>query len=194
MPRQSSASCYSRERAVGARRRSSPTSRATAKPTRESLASRPETVEYDVTPDGDEAFFVYARWEMRDRERRLEAALARETVIVVPPIEFRPDRTMELSLIGHGADLEAVLENLPEELDADVLEVGEYRGYRPAGRLTDRQREALGIAWEIGYYAVPRENGIEAVAGELDCAVSTASTVLRRAEARLVAGALGTRA
>ena len=158
----------------------------------EVLSARPETIEYDLTPDGPESFFLYARWELRDRERRLEAALARETMILVPPLEFRPDRTMTFSLIGHGADLEAVLNGLPDGVDAEVLQVGEYRDHRnrAAGRLTDRQREALAAAWDVGYYAVPRENGIEAVAGDLDCAVSTASALLRRAQARLVEDAL----
>ena len=160
----------------------------------EVLAARPETVEYDITPDGEGSFFVYARWELRDRERRLEAALARETVIVVPPLEFRPDRTMTLSLIGHSADLEAAVEGLPEGLNAEVLRVGEYQGYDTANRLTDRQREALTVAQEAGYYRVPRENGIEAVASELGCAVSTASALLRRAESRLVTEALEARA
>lgn len=159
------------------------------------LSARPETIEYDVTPDGPEAFFVYARWKLRDRERHLEAALSRETVIVVPPLEFRPDRTMTFSLIGHGDNLEAVLNGLPNGVDTEVLQVGEYRGHRnrAAGRVTDRQREALAAAWDVGYYAVPRENGIEAVANDLDCAVSTASALLRRAQARLVEDALETR-
>lgn len=157
------------------------------------LASRSETVEYDITPDGEDAFFVYARWKLRDREQRLEATLARETVIVVPPLEFRPDRTMTLSLIGHGADLEAAVTELPTGLDATVLDVSEYRGHRAVGGLTERQREALAVAWEVGYFEVPRRSGIETVADELSCAVSTTSTLLRRAEARLIASALGER-
>jgi predicted DNA binding protein len=45
----------------------------------------------------------------------------------------------------------------------------------------------LVAAQAVGYYEVPRAGGIEAVADELDCAVSTASALVRRAESTLVA-------
>lgn len=70
-----------------------------------------------------------------------------------------------------------------------MLAVGPYD--RGVGRtLTDRQREAVTAAWSAGYYEVPREAGIDEVAGRLDCAVSTASDLLRRAELRMVANTL----
>jgi len=59
--------------------------------------------------------------------------------------------------------------------------------------VSSRQEDALRAAWELGYYEVPRRNGIEAVADELDCAVSTASELLRRAEAHAVGDVLGGR-
>jgi len=52
--------------------------------------------------------------------------------------------------------------------------------------LTDRQQEAVHAALEHGYYEVPREGTVEDVAATLDCAPSTASNHLRKAEARLV--------
>ena len=59
--------------------------------------------------------------------------------------------------------------------------------------MTDRQLEAVATAVEIGYYAVPREAGLADVAAALGCAESTASNLLRKAEAsvmgRLVDGA-----
>jgi predicted DNA binding protein len=59
--------------------------------------------------------------------------------------------------------------------------------------VSERQREALAAAWDAGYYAVPREGDIEAVAAELDCATSTASDLLRRAERQIVAASLDER-
>lgn len=78
-------------------------------------------------------------------------------------------------------------------MSVDVLRVGNDAGVM-ADPLTNRQREALSVAWAVGYYAVPREGELTIVADELGCAVSTASNILRRGEARLVADALGTRA
>jgi len=147
-------------------------------------------VEYDVRRDGDDGFFVYVREPNAEREAPLLDAFRRDTVVVVPPVEFRADRTMRLTAVGHSDDLRELLDALPDALDADVLSVGPFaRGM--GSTLTDRQREALGAAWRVGYYEVPRGGDVEAVAAELDCGVSNASTLLRRAEAGLVADALG---
>lgn len=49
------------------------------------------------------------------------------------------------------------------------------------------------MAWEVSYYQILREGGVEMVAGELECASSTASDLLRRAEQRVVAAVLDER-
>lgn len=54
------------------------------------------------------------------------------------------------------------------------------------GGLTDRQREALVTAHELGYFDVPRGCSLDAVADELGIGASALSERLRRAQARLV--------
>ncbi|WP_255170489.1 helix-turn-helix domain-containing protein [Natrononativus amylolyticus] len=159
-----------------------------AEPYERVLESMDGLLEYDLRAAGD-GFFVYARSELDDRGRSLASAFDRETLVVVPPIEFRPDRTMALTLIGHPADLQATVDGVPSGLEASVWWIGDH-AQAAGGRLTDRQREALAVAHELGYYDVPRSVGLEAVAAELDCAKATASTLLRRGEARLVADAV----
>jgi len=56
----------------------------------------------------------------------------------------------------------------------------------PGDGLTDPQREALRIAYERGYFDVPRRASLEAVATELDVSASSASERLRRAQTKLV--------
>jgi hypothetical protein len=57
----------------------------------------------------------------------------------------------------------------------------------PAGDgLTDRQREALRIAYERGYFDIPRQAALEDVAMELDISPSSASERLRRAQTQLI--------
>jgi predicted DNA binding protein len=56
--------------------------------------------------------------------------------------------------------------------------------------LSDRQREAVRAALDIGYYDQPRGATHEDVAAALDCAPSTASEHLRKAEAELVRAAM----
>lgn len=54
------------------------------------------------------------------------------------------------------------------------------------GLLTDRQREVLERALQAGYFEVPRECTLADLASDLDVDKSTASEIIRRAEARLV--------
>lgn len=56
----------------------------------------------------------------------------------------------------------------------------------PASLTVSAKREALEAGSRTGYYDVPRTGSIEDVASELDCAASTASNHLRKAESRLV--------
>jgi predicted DNA binding protein len=56
--------------------------------------------------------------------------------------------------------------------------------------LSDRQREALEVAVELGYYDTPREATHTDIAAELDCAPNTASDHLQKGEAKLVRAGL----
>jgi hypothetical protein len=56
----------------------------------------------------------------------------------------------------------------------------------PGDGLTDRQREALRIAYGRGYFDIPRGASLEDVAAELDISPSSASERLRRAQSRLI--------
>jgi len=154
------------------------------------IASEMDPIEYDVTPDGEDGFFLYLRQDLGTDGERMLDALAQETVVIASPIEFRPDRTMRLTLVGHPEDLRAVVTDLPDELGVEVAWVRPYAAALGDG-LSDRQRVALETARAVGYYEVPRAGDLESVAEELDCAVSTASALLRRAEANLVENALG---
>jgi len=149
-------------------------------------------VEEWTTTAAEEGFYVYVRTRLRTREQRYRQALDRDAVLVVPPVELRSDRTVRQTMVGHSDALSAAIEALPDDVDTEVLRTGTYDRSRGV-RVSDRQREALAAAWEAGYYEVPREGDIEAVAGALDCAASTASDLLRRAERRIVAATLDER-
>lgn len=55
-----------------------------------------------------------------------------------------------------------------------------------ATMLTDRQREILKLALDLGYYEVPRQTTLEELADELGIGVAAVSEGLRRAEERIV--------
>ena len=154
------------------------------------LVGRDSVLEYDITPDED-GFFVYLRRELGPHGLSMMDSLARDTVVIVPPIEFRSDRTMRTTIVGHPEDLEAVLDSIPDGITMDVRRLGDgVTEFEDS--ISTRQREALTIARDVGYYDIPRRNGIETVATELGCAVSTASELLRRGQAHAVSRALET--
>jgi len=57
----------------------------------------------------------------------------------------------------------------------------------PAGDgLTDRQREAIRTAYEMGYFDIPRRASLEDIAAALDISSSSLSERLRRAQTQLI--------
>jgi hypothetical protein len=160
------------------------------RPYKRQLAAREDVLEFDVTPEDDDSFYAWVRVANREAELPVLDAFDRDTLVVVPPVEFREDRTAHFSVVGSAADLRGVVDDLSDGVTATVRRVGDPAAAVDDG-LTDRQREAMAAAWDVGYYDVPRSGGIEAVAAELDCATSTASDLLRRGEASLVGDALG---
>jgi len=143
---------------------------------------------FDVTAGGDGVFYVYVVQETRDADRRFREALDAESLLLVPPVEYRPGGVMRCRIVGTPDDLRGVLAGMPDGVEFDVEAVGEFSGSLPApdALLTDRQREAVRAAVEAGYYAVPREASLADVAEAIGCAESTASEHLRRAEAAVM--------
>jgi hypothetical protein len=56
----------------------------------------------------------------------------------------------------------------------------------PGDGLTDRQHEALRIAYELGYFDIPRKASLDDVAAELGISPSSVSERLRRAQTQLI--------
>lgn len=159
---------------------------------REPYEAAVESVEsvrdYVITPIDEESFYVYACQETRPEDTLFRQAFADLHLLVVPPVVYDSEAALHMTIVGDGGDLRTLLENVPEEIDVTVNEVGEYdrRHGTVAGALTRRQFEVVEVAAELGYYEVPRKASLADVSAALDCAESTASTILRRAESRVM--------
>jgi len=143
---------------------------------------------YNLTAVDDRSFYSYVVHETRPADQRWRRAFAGRNLVVVPPIVYDERTRMHLTVVGDSDDLRALVTDLPEGFDLTVESVGDYdrRRRAVAPDLTDRQREAVRAAVDAGYYAVPREAGLAAVAAALGCAESTVSDHLRRAERRVM--------
>ena len=157
------------------------------------ISAAETTIAYDITTVDDGAFYAYVRESEKEVFERFREAFARPSLVVVPPLAYRPKGIVDFDVVGKPADLERVLDGLPEEISAEVSKIGEYdaRPGLPAVDLTARQREAVRAALDVGYYEFPRTGEIADVADALGCAKSTASNHLQKAEGRLVSQLLG---
>ncbi|PSP48670.1 bacterio-opsin activator [Halobacteriales archaeon QH_7_69_31] len=94
-----------------------------------------------------------------------------------------------VSLVGPQAAIAGTVgEYEAEGASPELQRLGGYDGgERPLAALTDRQREVVETAYEVGYYEVPREATATEVAAELDLDASTVVEHLQRAERNLMA-------
>jgi len=142
-----------------------------------------------------EAARTYALVVMRPRETPLFAAIHRATthpgLVIRTPIVYR-DGNMTAHVVGDPAPLQRALDAAPDGVTVQIDEVGRVRGARddPATTLSDRQREAVAVALELGYYDRPRSATQADVAAELGCTPQTAGEHLNAAEAKCVRAVL----
>ncbi|NHN49297.1 helix-turn-helix domain-containing protein [Halostella sp. JP-L12] len=94
------------------------------------------------------------------------------------------DRGLLLSLVGSQETIRNVLRNFEEAgVVPELHRLGDYEGgEQTLEALTDRQLEVLQTAYELGFYAVPREATIDDVASALGIDGGTVSEHLQRAE------------
>lgn len=150
-------------------------------------ASGIESVEVSRSESG----LAYALVVLRPLETTLFQAIHREGphtgLVIRTPIIYR-DGEISGRAVGEPGALQRVLDDTPDDFDVQVDEICQFRGGLddPKTTLSDRQREALEVAHELGYYDQPRQVTHEEVAAELECAPATASDHLQKAEGKLV--------
>jgi hypothetical protein len=159
---------------------------------RERLAVDELVDEFDISPRDEDRFYVHLQPETPPFVSTALEALSREGVVIVTPVVYR-DGEVRARLAGEAGDLQRAVDAFPPRIAVDVEEVGSFVGGpgTVVDRLSDRQREALRIAFEAGYYENPRRATQADVAERLGCAPSTAGEHLRKAEARLVESVVG---
>lgn len=157
-------------------------------PYTDALDDSPFVVGYETAPIDEESFYVYIEHETRDADDQFRDPFFERRVLAIPPIEYTADGETLVEIVGRSEDVQGAVDDIPPEIEVHIDEVGAYdRGLSMSPSvLTDRQRAAVRSAVEHGYYEVPRQGSVEDVAATLDCAPSTASNHLRKAEARLV--------
>lgn len=102
------------------------------------------------------------------------------------------DGNATMSLVGPQETISGTIgEYEAAGISPDLRKLGSYEGRdEPVDALTDRQREVIRTAFEMGYYEVPREVSTEQVAAELGLDASTVAEHLQRAERNVLSRVL----
>ncbi|WP_152042750.1 helix-turn-helix domain-containing protein [Salinigranum salinum] len=143
----------------------------------------------------DRTLYAYVLEDRSPFDERLAATFSRLRLVVVPPVDFAADRSIRLTVVGSASAVQSAVSAVPERIETDVRRVGGFDGtvVDPTGgaALTERQREAVEAAVEVGYYGATREGSVAAVAEALNCSTGTAAEHLRKAEARVMRAVVG---
>ena len=154
---------------------------------REALQRVPAVLDFEVLPAGD-GFYAYLQNELNDLSQRLFGTFTRGSLLVLPPLAYGGDGSATISVFGPLEEVQAAVEEVPAPFEVTIGEVSGM-GATPglAGALlSPRQREAVEVAIEVGYYDVPRVGDHEAIAERMGCAPSTAAEHLRKAESKVI--------
>jgi len=144
--------------------------------------------DFEVTRIDESGYYVFLTQNRDEIDDATFNAFHRTGVVVVPPIDFRPDGIAHLTVVGEGEKLRQTLAGLPDGVEHTILRIGEYDWRQGIfdPELTDRQLEALSAAVECGYYEMPKDGTVTAVADRLGTSASTASEHLRKAESAVI--------
>jgi hypothetical protein len=100
------------------------------------------------------------------------------------------DGKVRVTLIGDNEQVKEFLENRGVNYKVLSLTDAKFSLNSPISRLTEKQQEAISLAFRLGYFDTPRKVSVDELAEKLGLSSSTLAVHLRRAERRLLAETL----
>jgi predicted DNA binding protein len=136
----------------------------------------------------DETIHVFVHFEQTDTAAALLTLRRSHELVVRTPIRWLSDGRLEISAVGDDATLQDALDELPDDLHVELVEIGAYapEPNRPESLLTDKQLEVLDAALATGYYEEPRRGTQADVADAVGLAPATVGEHLRRIEGKVL--------
>ncbi|MFB6189455.1 MAG: helix-turn-helix domain-containing protein [Halapricum sp.] len=144
-------------------------------------------VEVDAT-DRDRGL-LYARVEMPPVPRRMMTFPRKTMLVLTMPLRFQPDGACVATFVGDDADFPNSLWAVPDAVDVELIETGEYNPETtgPLATLTARQQTILQAAMRLGYYEEPRQATQADIATDVGISPGTVGEHLRKIESRVFA-------
>ena len=137
---------------------------------------------------GDDEGYAYIHVEASEVVQQLLAIEREREVLIATPIEFLAEGKLRVTILGDDRTLQGAISDAPEAVDVRLEETGDYNPDldEMAALLTERQREVLETAVEMGYYEIPRETTCAEIAAELGIAEGTVVEHLQKVEAKVL--------
>lgn len=158
---------------------------------REAIEDHGDVRRYELITGEGETMHAFLHVSEREMLSELLSITEEYALVLEPPFEFT-DHGVRVTVAGEELALQRAFDEVSDRIAVEVEWMGGYSPESPdtLSKLTDRQREALTTAYELGYYETPRTVSFEEVAAELGCASSTANELLRRAESTVIEAVL----
>ncbi|PSP89577.1 bacterio-opsin activator [Halobacteriales archaeon QS_4_69_34] len=136
---------------------------------------------------GDNAL-VYARFEPNETVAELLSIPEDYEIVLDTPMVLTDRGELRIRLIGDERAIRRAMGAIPANIGVTMEATGEYKpgSERLFMLLTERQRETLKTAVELGYYRDPREATYEDIAAALGRTAGTVGEHLRKAEVTLM--------
>jgi DNA-binding CsgD family transcriptional regulator len=150
------------------------------------LADRADVLAVDVA--GDREGFAYLHVDPNETVETLLAITLTHEIVLDPPVECLPDGGVRVTIVGTGGAIRRAVDEVPGDLGLSLEGLGEYEPEMdaPAARLTDRQREVLEAAVDLGYYEVPRRTTHDEIAATVGLSAGTVGEHLRKVEKKVL--------
>ena len=151
------------------------------------LGERVDVIRYGTIGARADAFRLYLHVRVADATTTLDERVLEHGLVVDPPVAFAGQDGLRVTVVGTPEMVRGAMEHLPAGVGCSIERLGGEDDDRLLlSALTDRQREVIETAFEMGYYEIPRRTTHEDIAGALDLSGSTVDEHLRKAECRLM--------
>lgn len=132
--------------------------------------------------------FVHVQFVPNDLTTRIFAIPQNYDIILDMPMEYAERGALRVTAIGTMETFRNAMEEMTEEVTLQLLTMGDYFPDDEGlyAQLTERQREILAAAVEVGYYEAPRQANHKDIADHVGISPGTVGEHLRKIESTVL--------
>jgi hypothetical protein len=138
-----------------------------------------QLLEYE---EGTYTYFIKGKHQQPSPETQSKKI----NMYLILPFSLR-DEKIRVTWVGDNEQVKEFLESIRISYKIVSLMDAKFSPSSPLSRLTEKQRDAIILAFKLGYFETPRKISIDELSAKLGLASSTLDVHLRKAERRLLA-------